>query len=164
MFGLFKSKPKLTPEQALAQRKKEAIFKAVQKMKPGQILTKEDMKEYIQALHDYSRWITSLYVDSSIIKFSSFELKELDLNSLIINWDEKNPRSKEDLEKTKGKIEAYKKQFRKTLWSPPIIFDPFDKKIIDGSHRALALKELGIRKVLAFEGIKYLGYDLLFSK
>lgn len=136
------------------ETKKRAVFGEIKKMQPGQILTKEEMKEYIQALHDYDRFLSSNYVLERIDKFSFFELKELDLDKIETAWE--NIEEMTDSQKfwLKQKVKRFRDEFNKTLWIPPIIFDPLSNSLIDGNHRALALKELGIRKVLSFEGIK----------
>ncbi len=148
MFDLFKTKPKLTPEQVLAQRRKEAVFKVVQQLPPGHILSKGDMKEYIQALHGYK----SSYFPSRLINFKEFVLMDLKIEKLLIAdvfW----PNDKNKNERANIKIEDYKRSLVSSGWAPPIIFDAYKGSIIDGNHRAKAARDAGFKIIQAFVGL-----------
>ncbi|PZX60205.1 ParB-like nuclease family protein [Algoriphagus ratkowskyi] len=158
MFNLFKKAPVLTETEIQSQRKKDNVFNEVKTWKAGREMSKNDMKEYIQALCNYRSWIKASYIEMSLIQYERFVLVEIETSKLPIS-DDFWPFKKEFHEAAKVKIKTYKALFLKSGWSPPIIFDQYNKKIIDGNHRAKALKELGCKKILVFIGIPYLSWN-----
>lgn len=160
MFNLFKKRPQLTEAEKLALRKKEAVFNEIKKWPIGTKMSNEDMKEYIQALCNYRSWIKTVYIEMSLIRFREFILLEIDLENIPLP-DNVCSIIKENHLNSLKKISHYKKLVKKTNWIPPIIFDYENKTIVDGAHRAEALKELGIKKIPCFVGVEYLTLENL---
>jgi hypothetical protein len=103
----------------------------------GNTMSTEDMIAYLRRHHDTN--IHQDYLDH-INTFGKFALKNIPTNTLKTELSGLDP----------AKVERYKQMdFSK---APPIVTG--DGYILDGYHRAVAAKELGIPTIRAYVGIK----------
>jgi GNAT superfamily N-acetyltransferase len=119
-------------------------------------MSTEDMIAYLRQHHD-----TNLHQDylDHVNTNSKFILKDIPLSSISLGLSGLD----------RAKVEKYKKQ--DTTKAPPIVVGS-DGYILDGYHRATAVKELGIPTIRAYVGVKgvaedtedYAGMQLRLSK
>lgn len=114
------------------------IINQIKQHKVGDIISNETLYKYTEALHDFN--FNNDFISDHILKHDKFILKELYLSDLDL--DSVSP----------FLVSDYKDLFLQNKWYPPIIFDKDDDIIIDGYHRANALFQLGITKILAWVG------------
>jgi GNAT superfamily N-acetyltransferase len=101
-------------------------------------MSTEDMIAYLRQHHD-----TNLHQDylDHVNTNSKFILKDIPLSSISLGLSGLD----------RAKVEKYKKQ--DTTKAPPIVVGS-DGYILDGYHRATAVKELGIPTIRAYVGVK----------
>lgn len=110
-------------------------------VKPGEIYDEADVYAYAQRIHGRSEDFQDGDLGLRIEKYKKYKVESADMSKL--NLDR--------FEIDQNQVEKYKNQYQKYKAYLPIIIRP-DYEIIDGNHRATALKELGFNKILAFKG------------
>lgn len=120
---------------------------AVMNAKVGDILSNEDIYQYVEYLTVRADKYTYSFVDGDLAErieeYSNYVLKELLLDAIdLTEW-----------EVDKDIANEYRLQYLKGKEYPPIIVSA-DYSIIDGIHRANGLKRAGLTKILAFVGIE----------
>lgn len=77
-----------------------------------------------------------------IFKYNYYVLQDLSMDKIDVEeWNSHDET-----------VEKYKQLYLKTKDYPSIVYDSIDESIIDGTHRARALKELGIKIIKAYVG------------
>ena len=81
-------------------------------------------------------------LEDRISNYSMYKLVDLPLSTIDTDeWD-----SDDDT------VSDYQEKYTSTKNYPPIIYDFRNKSIIDGTHRAKALKNLGVKTIKAYVG------------
>lgn len=130
------------------EAKKQAMFKKVRSWKQRKLVSIDIMKEYVQAVNDYANWIHTVFIDVSLSKYKCCILTTMDIRDL--------PDSDVNLLKDQKelKVKEYKERLENSGWYPPIIYDQHVGKLLDGHHRAEALRQLGYTRIKVFKCIK----------
>jgi len=102
-----------------------------------------DEKENIISSKDISKTIESNELKNKIEKFDFYKLGELPISKIKINPSTINIE----------KVEEYKEIIKINPDYSPLIYDSINNRIIDGAHRAEALKEMGYETVRAYISI-----------
>lgn len=108
----------------------------------GDIVDESDIYNYVESLHhNYDD-----FIDGDLAKriewYPEYKLVKVDLSKLDLDefyWDEVD-------------VEEFKDKFLNNKTYPPIVIS-HDYSIIDGTHRANALYQVGETEILAFMGI-----------
>ena len=100
-------------------------------------------KENIISSKDISKTIESNELKNKIEKFDFYKLGELPVSKIKINHSTINIE----------KVEEYKEIIKINPDYSPLIYDSINNRIIDGAHRAEALKEMGYETVRAYISI-----------
>ena len=114
----------------------------------GDIYEESDIYQYIQKLHykrDYDFWEGNL--GERIEKFPYYDVKEIPIKDIEMD----------EYQLDEDDIEEYIEMFKKRGSYPPIVLGKKSYgyyNIIDGTHRANALRELGFDKIICFVGKK----------
>lgn len=127
------------------QRYKPHLNK-INNAKIGDILDNEDIYLFVEYLVIQADKFEDCFVygdlGDRLEEYEKYKLKEIPIDKLNLNeWD-----LDEDY------VEEYKNKYLENKDYPPIVVDS-DYGIIDGLHRANALKKLGLEKIMAFIGI-----------
>jgi hypothetical protein len=114
----------------------------------GDIYSESDIYPYIQKLHRNEDDFYDGDISDRIENFSKYQVAEIPINS--INMDEYSL-DDDYVEEYMGK---YKEMGGKY---PPIVLGYYDSRwgydIIDGTHRANALRDLGVKSIICFVGL-----------
>lgn len=114
----------------------------------GDVYEESDIYQYIQKLHwkrDYDFWEGDL--GDRIEKFPYYVVKEVSIQD--IGMDE--------YQLDEDDVEEYIEMFNKRGSYPPIVLGKKSYgyyNIIDGTHRANALRLIGLKSIICFVGIK----------
>jgi len=128
------------------QRYKKHLDK-INNAKVGDILENEDIYLFIEYLVIQADKFEDCFVEGDLgdrlEKYDNYKLEEISIDRLNLN----------EWYLDKDYVEEYKEKYLNNKDYPPIVVDS-DYGIIDGLHRVNALKESGLKKVLAFVGIE----------
>ena len=118
----------------------------VNNSKIGDILTNDVVYMYTQYLTILADKYDDLFIDGDLDErldeYDNYILKEIDIDDLNLDeWD-----IYYDL------IDHYQELYHENKNYPPIVIDE-NYSIIDGTHRANAIKNIGYNKILAFVGL-----------
>jgi len=127
------------------QRYKPHLDK-INNAKIGDILDNEDIYLFVEYLVIQADKFEDCFVDGDLgdrlEEYEKYKLKEIPIDKLNLNeWDLDD-----------DYVEEYKNKYLENKDYPPIVVDR-DYGIIDGLHRANALKKSGLEKIMAFVGI-----------
>lgn len=125
--------------------KKNILFDRIKRWGPGQKVSSKTMLDYVQAVNNYRNWVFTVFIDAHIRQFEYWVLDEIQIESLP------NSKINVNAENIEDKKEKYKEMLIKSNWYPPLIFDNLNHRLLDGHHRLLVLKELGLKKVFVFK-------------
>ena len=119
----------------------DATLNDMKNHKIGDVISGEKLYNYVNALHDND--MDNDFIKDHILKYQNFKLTNLNSNDvdLIGSVDP-------------TLVNDYANQYKNTKWYPPIVFDKSENMVIDGYHRAEAIKKLGIGKIMAWVGIE----------
>jgi CO dehydrogenase/acetyl-CoA synthase beta subunit len=110
----------------------------------GQTLSPEEVYDYIASRHDVSKFRGTLM--PFLKQFDHFILKDISLYDIDL----------EQYELDTVKAKEYGAQYLKSESYPPIVVTPqsgkYTYEMIDGTHRANALKSVGLKTVKAYVG------------
>src|SRR6056297_976929 len=95
----------------------------------------------VASIHGRSEDVEDGDLNHRLSKFDTYEKKVIDINDVDLDEWEVDEDFVEEL-KTKIEKGGYE----------PIVFDPDEGSIIDGTHRANALHQLGYTKIKAYVG------------
>ena len=113
--------------------------------KVGDILSNDVVYMYVQYLCDQAGKYDNCFIDGDLgdrlDEYDNYILKEILIDKIDI----------EEWGFDMDDVEEYMKIYSKTKEYPPIVVSA-DYSIIDGTHRANALKHCGLKKILAFVG------------
>jgi hypothetical protein len=129
------------------QRYKKHLDK-INNAKIGDILENETIYLYVEYLviygekKDYDNCFVDGDLGDRLDEYENYKLEEISIDDLNL----------EEWEHDTFFSDIYKEKFLKTKDYPPIVVDS-EYSIIDGLHRANALKRSGVEKILAFVGI-----------
>jgi hypothetical protein len=110
-------------------------------IKPGEIYDEVDVYAYVQRIHGRSEDFEDGDLGPRIEKYKKYKVENIDISKL--NLDR--------FEIDQNQVEKYKNQYQKYKAYLPIVIKP-NYEIIDGNHRATALNDLGINKILVLKG------------
>lgn len=121
-------------------------------MKISELLTESAQKVDANYVYDLAKKIHHTFDDfgegdltDRLFWFDEYTLQELPIADIDLGeWDLDTDRVTEHMEeivKSRGTM-------------PPIVFDPFERSIIDGTHRANAYHNLGYTHIPAYVGTK----------
>ena len=102
-------------------------------------LTSDEIYDYILKLSNKFNDENTENVLEFLNKYDEFELVTVSIDELEIEQPAINTK----------KVDEYIKLFKETNKYPPIVIDN-DYNIIDGYHRANALKKIGLSKIKAY--------------
>jgi hypothetical protein len=113
----------------------------------GDIVDESEVYKYVQKIHNnYDDFIDG-DIGERIERFPKYRLSLVDIDK--INTDEYY--LDEDM------VDEYVEKYKKTETYPPIVLGYYDSRwgygIIDGNHRANALKTIGLKKIKCFVGL-----------
>jgi len=111
--------------------------------KIGDIVDESDIYNYAQSLHRNYDDFHEGDLGDRIEKYKRYKLTEIDIDKLDLD----------EWYKDEDHVEAIEVKIEKTGTYPPIIIDR-DFCIIDGTHRANAVNNLGMTTILVWKGIK----------
>lgn len=113
----------------------------------GTILSSDDVYSYCQKLHRNEEDFWDGDIGERIEKFSKYQVVEIPLDKIVTD----------EYDLDDDKVQEYVDKFKESSNYPPIVLGYYDNRwgydIIDGNHRANALKELGIVNVKCFVGL-----------
>ena len=103
------------------------------------VATRDDLHALVHRIHGRQEDLVEGNLESRIARFETYELKhleiaEINLTEFLLDDDHVE------------RISAVEDEM------PPIIYDPVDRSIIDGAHRANALHLRGEIEILAYVG------------
>lgn len=122
--------------------RKELVIKPILNKKIGDIVDESDIYSYVEALHHTNDDFFDGNLGDRIEWYPKYQLKEVMLSELNLDehyWDE-------------SEVEEFKTKFLHSGKYPPIVL-AHDYSIIDGTHRANSLEQVGEKNILAFVGI-----------
>ena len=124
----------------------EEFIEQIKNSNIGDILSNETIYMFVQYLTILSDKYEDSFVDGDLgerlDEYDNYILKEIDIDDL--NLDEWN--LDYDL------VDHYQELYHENKTYPPIVIDD-NFSIIDGTHRANAIKNIGFDKILAFVGL-----------
>jgi len=112
-------------------------------VKIGQIFKESQIYTYIQKLHRNQDDFIDGDIGERIERYKQYKVQAVNIEDIDIK----------EFDLIDEYVEDYVKEFEKKKTYPPIVLAN-DYQIIDGTHRANALEELGHKKIVAFVGIK----------
>jgi hypothetical protein len=116
-------------------------------LKVGSMYSESDIYPYIQKIHRNVEDFHDGDISDRIERFQKYIVADIPIDK--INMDEYQL----DDEYLNDYIEMYKKSGK----YPPIVLGYYDNRwgydIIDGTHRANALRELGFKSIISFVGL-----------
>jgi hypothetical protein len=111
--------------------------------KIGDVLTEEDIYQYIQSIHDdYEGSFIDGDLGDRIEEFEEYELKTIPISEIDID----------EFSLDTSKMKDYIKEYKNSNNYPPIVLND-EYGIIDGTHRVNALERIGLKEVKAWVGI-----------
>lgn len=110
---------------------------------PGEVYGESDVYSYVQRIHSNEEDFDTGDLGQRIEDYKQYKVRSIDISKLNLDRFQIYP----------DVVEKYVKQYEKYGAYLPIV-TTHDYEIIDGNHRATALSELGINKILGFVGIK----------
>lgn len=110
---------------------------------PGEVYDESDVYSYVQRIHSNEEDFDTGDLGQRIEDYKQYKVQSIDISKLNLDRFQIYP----------DVVEKYIKQYEKYGAYLPIV-TTHDYEIIDGNHRATALSELGINKILGFVGIK----------
>lgn len=117
----------------------DQIINSMKKYKVGDITSHEAIYNFVEALHDGD--LDNEFIIEYINNYSRFQLVELPISEL-------------DLDSIgQSLVDEYIEIYKRSNWYPPILYDKENDLIIDGYHRANALEQIGVEKILSWVGI-----------
>jgi hypothetical protein len=129
------------------EKRYKPILDKIYNAKVGDILDNDVIYQYVEFLTDSADKYEESFVDGDlgerIDKYDKFILKLIPIDK--INIDE--------FYLYQIDVDNYGIMYNKTKTYPPIVLEA-DFTIIDGTHRANALHNYGVKDILAFVGIK----------
>jgi hypothetical protein len=135
-------------------RRKEKVFSEIKEIGLEEVITKEKLIDYLNALNHYGNWVSCTIKEEHCRLINKFVLLEIPLWRLPNNEEIHFPEN----------IEPFKKLYNKSGWLPPIIYDHYKNYIIDGRHRVEVARQLGHKSILGFVGVPYLSHFLKIQK
>lgn len=114
--------------------------------KVGDILPESLIYQYVQKLHLNEEDFWDGDLGDRIENYTSYKLMEVDINKIDIS----------DFEIDDDKVDEYSNSYKELNVCPPIVLESeyYGRyTIIDGTHRANALHNNGIDKILAWVGM-----------
>jgi hypothetical protein len=116
-------------------------------IKIGDVYSESDIYPYIQKLHRNEEDFYEGDIGERIERFPNYVVAKVPINK--INMDEYY--IDDDY------VNEYVDKFKETKSYPPIVLGYYDNNwgydIIDGTHRANALRKLGLKSIICFVGI-----------
>ena len=113
----------------------------------GDIFTESDIYPYVQNIHKNEDDFYDGDIGERIERFKKYEVALIDVDK--INMDEYY--LDDDI------VNKYINIYKENKTYPPIVLGYYDSNwgydIIDGNHRANALKEFGLKQILCFVGL-----------
>ncbi len=125
-------------------RGEEFINKGWKDAKIGDIQSEDVIYQYVQELHGHDNFGDGDLGDR-LEMFQQYQLQEVEIYNLDLQeWDI-----------DEYVVDEYIAKFKESNSYPPIVVDDSyeDYSIIDGTHRANALSELGHKTILAWVGV-----------
>ena len=110
---------------------------------PGEIYDESDVYSYVQRIHSNEEDFDTGDLGQRIEHYKRYKIEIIDISKLNLDRFQIYP----------DVVNKYIKQYKKYGVYLPIVTTD-DYEIIDGNHRATALNELGINKILGFVGMK----------
>ncbi len=110
---------------------------------PGEVYDESDVYSYVQRIHSNEEDFDTGDLGQRIEDYKQYKVQSIDVSKLNLDRFQIYP----------DVVEKYIKQYENYGAYLPIV-TTHDYEIIDGNHRATALSELGINKILGFVGIK----------
>lgn len=108
-------------------------------------VTSDEIHDLVYEIHNRPEDFDEGDIDERIHQYEFYELKEIPLDTMNLNeWFVDNYL----VEKISKQIQQHQYKY------PPIIYDIKNHSIIDGIHRANALKRLGKDKILGYVGLE----------
>lgn len=114
----------------------------------GDVYEESDIYQYIQKLHykrDYDFWEGDL--GERIEKYPYYVVKEISIKDIEMD----------EYQLDEDDMEEYIEMFKERGSYPPIVLGKKSygyHNIIDGTHRANALREIGLESIICFVGLK----------
>jgi len=128
-----------------AYRNKErfnSVINPILAKSPGDIVPEDQIYVYVEALHHTDSDFEDGDLGERIEHYPKYILGVININTLDLDewyWDE-------------NEVDNFEERFKTTGKYPPIVVS-HDYSIIDGTHRANALKQAGEENILAFVGV-----------
>lgn len=122
--------------------RRERVVNPILEKQLGDVVDESDIYSYVQALHHTDEDFSEGNLGERIEWYPQYKLSYISLSSLDLDewyWDEEE-------------VNMFEEQLKNGSKYPPIVVS-HDYSIIDGTHRANALNQAGIEKILAFVGI-----------
>ena len=112
-------------------------------VKENQVFKEDQIYTYIQKLHRNQDDFTDGDISTRIEKYKQYKVETVNIEDIDIK----------EFDLVDEYVEDYVEELKKKKTYPPIVL-AHNYQIIDGTHRANALAELGYKKIVAFVGIK----------
>jgi len=109
----------------------------------GQTFKESQIYTYIQKLHRNQDDFIDGDIGERIERYKQYKVQVVNIEDIDIK----------EFDLIDEYVEDYVEELKKKKTYPPIVLSN-DYQIIDGTHRANALEELGHKKIIAFVGIK----------
>lgn len=115
----------------------------------GGVYDTSDIYSYVQRLHRIEEDFYDGDIGERLEKFKHYAVVEVPAEKISLD----------EYSLDEDRVDEYKDVYSKTKTYPPIVLGNYSKKfglynIIDGNHRANALNDLGIKKIICFVGKK----------
>jgi nucleoside diphosphate kinase len=103
----------------------------------------EDIIDYVRNKHYREEDFYEGDIIERISQYYWYYLNEINISDTNYNY----------FSYDQERVEEFTKKMKESSYKyPPIVFDPINKMIIDGVHRVVVLKELGVEKVKSYIG------------
>lgn len=109
----------------------------------GDIFDEADIYSYSQRIHHTYEDFIDGDLGDRIEQYEQYRVEIVDIDDIDLN----------EFSVDEDMVDEYKEKIQKSETYPPIVLNR-DFSIIDGTHRANALNDLGIKTIVAFVGIK----------
>lgn len=113
-------------------------------VKPGEIYDEADVYSYVRRIHANDDDFELGDLGTRIENYKKYKVEYVNISDLNLDRFYIDDYT----------VEKYKIQYEKYKAYLPIVVDADNEEIIDGNHRANALSQLGLDKILAFRGLK----------
>lgn len=112
------------------------IFEKMKSHNIGDIITRETLYKYIDALHEFD--LENEFIINKLWEHKYYILTKLNIDEI-------------DLDQTSHLlVNDYLNLYKKSKWYPPIFYSIKDDMIIDGYHRAEVLEKLNKKTINAW--------------